>query len=121
KVEFYIESGVPDSATVTATHKRVGQPDNTKETVLSFVSISPTKLLLQTERSVLSIGGSTQIIARVLDKDDAPVKNAIVQFTTTKDASGGSLGQGVAYTDSSGVAKVVYNAGQNPTNTDGVI
>lgn len=121
KVEFFIESNVPDSATITATHKRTGQPDNTKETVLSFVSISPTKLLLQTERSVLSIGGSTEVIARVLDNDDAPVKNAIVQFTTTKDASGGSLGQGIAYTDSSGLAKVVYNAGQNPTKTDGVI
>ena len=121
KVEFYIESGVPDSATVTAKHKRAGQPDNTKETVLSFVSIEPTKLLLQTERSVLSVGGSTQVIARVLDKDDAPVKNAIVQFTTTLDASGGNLGQGVAYTDSSGRATVVYNAGQNPTKTDGVV
>lgn len=121
KIEFFVKSDVPDSATITATHKRTGQPNNTKETVLSFVSVSPTKLLLQTERSVLSVGGSTEVIARVLDNDDAPVKNAIVQFTTTKDASGGSLGQGVAYTNSSGVARVVYNAGQNPTKTDGVI
>ncbi|MFT0772329.1 Ig-like domain-containing protein [Psychrobacter aquimaris] len=121
KLEFYVESSVPDSATITATHRRTNQPDSIKETVLSFVSVSPTKLLLQTERSVLSVGGSTQVIARVLDSDDAPVKNAIVQFTTTKDASGGSLGQGVAYTDSSGVAKVVYNAGQNPTKTEGVV
>ncbi|MFK3917077.1 Ig-like domain-containing protein [Psychrobacter sp. NPDC078501] len=121
KLEFYIESSVPDSATITATHRRTNQPDSIKETVLSFVSVSPTKLLLQTERSVLSVGGSTQVIARVLDSDDAPVKNAIVQFTTTKDASGGSLGQGVAYTDSSGLAKVVYNAGQNPTKTEGVV
>ena len=121
KIEFFVKSDVPDSATITATHKRTGQPNNTKETVLSFVSVSPTKLLLQTERSVLSVGGSTEVIARVLDNDDAPVKNAIVQFTTIKDASGGSLGQGVAYTNSSGVARVVYNAGQNPTKTDGVI
>ena len=118
KVEFFIESNVPDSATVTATHTRL---DNTKNTVLSFVSVNPTKLLLQTERSVLSIGGSTKVIARVLDKDDAPVKNAIVLFTTTKDASGGSLAQGFAETDSSGLATVTYNAGQNPTQTDGVI
>ena len=118
KVVFFIESNVPDSATVTATHTRL---NNTKNTVLSFVSVNPTKLLLQTERSVLSIGGSTKVIARVLDKDDAPVKNAIVLFTTTKDASGGSLAQGFAETDSSGLATVTYNAGQNPTQTDGVI
>ncbi|WP_372887281.1 Ig-like domain-containing protein [Psychrobacter sp.] len=121
KVEFFIESSVPDSATITATHRSVGQPDNTKQTVLSFVSVSPTKLLLQTERSVLSVGGATEVIARVLDANDAPVKNAIVQFTTIKDSSGGSLGQGVAYTDASGLARVTYNAGQNPTQTDGVI
>lgn len=118
QVVFFIESNVPDSATVTATHTRL---NNTKNTVLSFVSVNPTKLLLQTERSVLSIGGSTKVIARVLDKDDAPVKNAIVLFTTTKDASGGSLAQGFAETDSSGLARVTYNAGQNPTQTDGVI
>jgi len=121
KVEFFIESSVPDSATITATHRSVGQPDNTKQTVLSFVSVSPTKLLLQTERSVLSVGGATEVIARVLDVNDAPVKNAIVQFTTIKDSSGGTLGQGVAYTDASGLARVTYNAGQNPTQTDGVI
>src|SRR5699024_5968500 len=60
------------------------------------------------------------VVARVLDKDDAPVKNAIVQFTTIRDSSGGSLGQGVAYTDDSGVATVLYNAGSNPTSTNGV-
>ena len=59
--------------------------------------------------------------AKVLDKDDAPVKNAIVQFTTSKDASGGSLVSPVAYTDNNGQAIVVYNAGQNPTATNGVI
>lgn len=121
KVEFFIASNVPDSATITATHRRVGQQNTTKQTVLNFVSVSPTKLLLQTERSVLSTGGSTEVIARVLDDNDAPVKNAIVQFTTIKDASGGSLSQAVKYTDASGLAKVTYNAGQNPTQTNGVI
>ncbi len=56
-----------------------------------------------------------------MDKDDAPVKNAIVQFTTIKDASGGNLGKGVAYTDDSGLATVIYNSGSNPTSTNGVI
>lgn len=115
KVEFYIDSNVPGKAILRAEYG-----SETRENILTFVSINPTKLLLQTERSIVSVGGSTPVIARVLDKNDAPVKNAIVQFTTIKDSSGGSLGQGVAYTDDSGVATVLYNAGSNPTSTNGV-
>lgn len=115
KADFYIDSSVPGIATVRAEYG-----NETKETPLSFVSIEPSKLLLQIERAVVSVGGSTSVIARVLDKNDAPVKNAIVQFTTIRDASGGSLGQGFAYTNDSGVATVIYNAGQNPTSTNGV-
>lgn len=115
KVEFYIDSNVPGKAILRAEYG-----GETRENILTFVSINPTKLLLQTERSIVSVGGSTPVIARVLDKNDAPVKNAIVQFTTIKDSSGGSLGQGVAYTDDSGVATVLYNAGSNPTSTNGV-
>ena len=116
KVEFFVDSNVPGTATIRAEHSNAA-----KETTLSFVSIMPTKLLLQIERSVLNVSGSTSVVARVLDKDDAPVKNAIVQFTTTKDSSGGSLGQSVVFTDDSGRAKVTYTAGQNPTSTNGVI
>lgn len=115
KVTFDIISQVPGIATIRAEHG-----SDTKETTLSFVSTNPTKLLLQIERAVVSVGGSTEVIAKVLDKDDAPVKNAVVQFTVIRDASGGSLSQGVAYTDDSGRAKVTYNAGQNPTSTNGV-
>lgn len=115
KIEFYIDSKVPGKATLRAEYGT-----EVRETFVSFVSIEPRKLLLQTERSIISIGGSTAVIARVLDKDDAPVKNAVVQFTTIRDSSGGSLGQGVAYTDDSGLATVIYNAGSNPTSTNGV-
>lgn len=116
QVIFYVESAVPGNATVTAEYG-----NESKATTINFVSVEPTKLLLQIERAVISTGGSTKVIAKVLDDDDAPVKNAIVQFTTTKDASGGSLEQAVAYTDNNGQAVVNYNAGQNPTRTDGVV
>ncbi|MDN6275690.1 hypothetical protein [Psychrobacter sp.] len=116
QVVFYVESGVPGNANITAEYD-----NDATATTINFVSTAPTQLLLQIERAVISTGGSTQVIARVLDVDDAPVKNAIVQFTTTKDASGGSLGQAVAYTDNNGQAIVTYNAGQNSTSTDGVV
>lgn len=116
KVVFYVNSSVPGKATLKAEYKQ-----EIKESSLSFVSVTPNKLLLQVSNSVLSVGGTTSVVARVLDKNDAPVKNAIVQFTTTKDASGGELNQGVAYTDEGGVARVTYTAGQNPTSSDGVV
>ncbi|WP_435979058.1 hypothetical protein [Psychrobacter sp. DM4] len=112
---FYTESNVPGTATVRADYG-----SDSKEEVVNYVSIEPSKLILQIERAVLSTGGATSVIARVLDKDDAPVKNAIVQFTTVRDASGGSLSQGFGYTNNNGLATVTYNAGQNPTSTDGV-
>lgn len=115
-IEFYVASNVPGTSIIRADYGS----DN-KETVINFVSIEPSKLLLQIERAVLSAGSSTSVIAKVLDKSDAPVKNAIVQFTTIKDASGGSLSQGFAYTDNNGQATITYSAGQNPTNTDGVV
>lgn len=115
QVDFYIDSNVPGKAILRAEYG-----NESRETILSFVSINPTKLLLQTELAVISVGGSTPVIARVLDKNDAPVKNAIVQFTTIRDSSGGGLGQGVAYTNDSGIATVIYNAGPNPTSTNGV-
>ena len=117
QVIFYVKSAVPGNATITAEYGN----NNSKTSTINFVSTEPTKLLLLLERAVLSTGGSTSVVAKVLDKDDAPVKNAIVQFTTIKDASGGSLVSPVAYTDNNGQATVVYNAGQNPTATDGVI
>jgi len=116
QVVFYVESAVPGNATVTAEYG-----NESKDTTINFVSIEPKKLSLQIERAVVNTGGSTQVSAKVLDKDDAPVKNAIVQFTTTKDASGGNLSPAFAYTDNNGQAIVTYNAGQNPTATNGVI
>ncbi len=116
KVDFYIDSNVPGTATVRADYK-----GESKQTTLNFVSIEATKLLLQIERAVIKVGDSTAVVARVLDRNDAPVENAIVQFTTIKDSSGGSVSQGVALTDSSGVATVNYKSGQNSTSTNGVV
>lgn len=115
KVEFYLDSKVPGKATIRAEYGT-----DYRETVVSIVSITPTKLLLKPDLTVVSVGGSTEVTARVLDKDDAAVKNAIVQFTTLKDASGGSLSQSVAYTDDKGIATVTYSAGSNPTSINGV-
>ena len=115
-VEFYIESDVLGIVSITAEY---GQDQ--KSTLLNIVSIDPRKLLVQTKRSVLTTGGSTKVMAKVLDNNDAPVKNAIVQFTTTKDSSGGRLDRSIAYTNNDGEAEVTYAAGNNPTSTDGVV
>lgn len=117
QIIFYVKSAVPGNATITAEYGN----NESRTSTINFVSTEPKKLLLQLERAVINTGGSTQVIAKVLDTNDAPVKNAIVQFTTIKDASGGGLVSPVAYTDNNGQAMVVYNAGQNPTATNGVI
>ena len=76
---------------------------------------------MQVEKSVLKVGETTSVIVRVLDEDDAPIKNALVAFTTTQDSSRGKLSKGLAYTDENGMATVNYTAGRNPTGSDGVV
>lgn len=115
KVEFYLDSKVPGKATI-----RAESGTDYRQTTVNIVSITPSKLLLQSDLTVVSLGGSTAVTTRVLDKNDVAVKNAIVQFTTIKDASGGSLSKAVAYTDENGIATVTYNAGSNPTSINGV-
>lgn len=116
KVTFYIKSYAPGGATITAKYG-----EDTKQSNIEFISLIPSKILMQVEKSVLKVGETTSVIVRVLDEDDAPIKNALVAFTTTQDSSRGKLSKGLAYTDENGMATVNYTAGRNPTGSDGVV
>lgn len=114
---FQIQSSVTGSDKLTVEYNVVNNGVTSTTTVedsINFVSISPAKLSLQVEKTVVSPTGSTNVYAKVLDANDAPVKNALVNFTTKQDASGGQLSSATAMTDASGIATVVYSAGSNP-------
>ena len=115
KVDFYIDSSVAGIANISAQYG-----EEKKETILNFVSIEASKLQLTVDRAVISVGESTQVIAKVLDEKDRPIKNAIVQFSLVNDSSRGTISTGVVYTDNNGDATVTYRAGLTPTSLNGV-
>ncbi len=115
KATFYIQSDITGIGTLTVEYNDERKQDN-----ISFVTTNPVKLSLQPERKTINTNSSTRIIAKVLDANDNPVKNAIVTFVHSQDASGGNLSSSVAITDASGVASIVYNSGISPTQNDGV-
>lgn len=90
------------------------------ETNMSFITTKAEKLILQLTNSALTVNGETKVIALVKDANDAPVKNAIVEFTILKDPSAGTLSTAYALTDDAGVATISYFAGSTPTPNEGV-
>lgn len=67
-------------------------------------------MLFQAVKSVITPGGSTEIVATVKDKNDVPVEGQTVVFGRASDSSAGRLSAATAITDSKGEARVVYKA-----------
>ena len=87
---------------------------------ITFITDKVAKVLTQVINTTVSTNGETKIIATVRDNKDAPVKNAIVDFTLLQDASSGKLSTGTAVTDEAGNAIISYFAGATPTPVNGV-
>ena len=76
--------------------------------------------MLQVTNSTVSVNGETNVIATVRDSNDAPIKNALVEFSIVADPSSGRLSSATALTNDSGVAQIAYFAGGVPTPVNGV-
>ena len=84
-----------------------------------FRATTPTKMLLQTVRSVIKPGGSTDIVATVRDENDTPVEGVTVVFSRSQDTSAGRLSAATAVTNERGEAVVTYQANAG-SRIDGV-
>ncbi|MGM8887338.1 Ig-like domain-containing protein, partial [Psychrobacter sp. 1U2] len=71
---------------------------------------TPAKMLFQAVKSVITPGGSTEVVATVKDRNDVPVEGQTVVFSRAADLSAGRLSAATAVTDSKGEARVVYLA-----------
>ena len=111
-----IQSKSPGVATLTVEYNGAKQ----LEQDITYITDKVAKLLVQVTNITVSVNGETKVIASVRDAYDAPVKNALVEFSTIEDASGGKLSSGTALTDASGNAVVSYFAGKNATPVNGV-
>lgn len=117
-----VSSTFAGSANVSATINGVG----TITLPVSFVAVTPSKLVLQVSPSAIGAnqaGSTTQqatVLARVTDAQGNPVANKVVNFARTADPSNGNLSAASATTDANGEASVKYISGSLATASNGV-
>lgn len=97
------------TATVLGQTNSAGQPLTTTVDT-RFRATTPAKMLLQAVKSVITPGGSTEIVALVKDANDVPVEGVTVVFSRTSDSSAGRLSAATAVTNAKGEARVTYQA-----------
>ncbi|WP_372829614.1 hypothetical protein [Psychrobacter maritimus] len=97
-------------ATVLGETQPNGEPRYRATVDARFRATTPAKMLFQAVKSVITPGGSTEIVATVKDKNDVPVEGQTVVFSRASDSSAGRLSAATAITDSKGEARVVYKA-----------
>ena len=117
KAVFNLTSGVPGNAVLTVEDEQ-GKPllsDN-----ISFISRNVDKFFLNSDITIVNTNGEAKVVATVKDSLDRPIKNAIVEFSLVKDASGGRISNAYVLTDETGLATIRYYAGKVPTAVDAV-
>jgi hypothetical protein len=95
---------------------------NTLQTAVNetFVAGTPTQIVAQPAKSVLTPGGQTLITATVRDAIGNPAQGLVVTFNKQADDSNGSLSAPTATTDVNGQASVTFTAGGVSGATNGV-
>ena len=117
KAEFNLISGVPGNAVLTVEDEQAKplQSEN-----ISFISRNVDKFFLNSDITIVNTNGEAKVTATVKDSLDRPIKNAIVEFSLVKDASGGRISNAYVLTDETGLATIRYYAGKVPTAVDAV-
>lgn len=97
-------------AKVLGVNLQNGEPRYQTTVDTRFRATTPAKMLFQAVKSVITPGGSTEVVATVKDENDVPVEGQTVVFSRASDSSAGRLSAATAVTDSRGEARVVYQA-----------
>ncbi|WP_299187212.1 Ig-like domain-containing protein [uncultured Psychrobacter sp.] len=113
-VKFWLKSELAGTAVLQAKvlgeTLQNGEPRYQTTVDTRFRATTPAKMLFQAVKSVITPGGSTEIVATVKDKNDVPVEGQTVVFSRAADSSAGRLSAATAVTNSKGEARVVYKA-----------
>jgi len=112
-VTVFVSSSFPGTAVLTSTYQRVNQPVERVVADIRLRAVTPAKLLLQADQTVLVPNQSTRVVATVKDANDSPVSGAVVRFERLVDTSAGRLSSAVATTNDAGIATVTYTAGSS--------
>lgn len=116
----------PDTGSVTVTASTNVEDQASAVMEARFVSIEPTRILLQANPNALqpSTAGSnnrSSLEAKVLDERGNPVQDAEVSFSIVADPSGGGLSAASVRTDVNGRALNTFFAGPRGTGANQVV
>lgn len=115
----YVTSPSAGAATVSAILATSGSGNGTTaKREISFVSVTPTQIVVQADPTTLSPNSTGNIYAIVRDDSGNPVAGAKVIFTAP--SGGGQANPSIADTDASGVASTTFKADPNLTGKDSV-
>ena len=113
-----LRSSSAGPATLSVESASFGSPSTSVD--IEFVAVTPDQVTIDASSSRIDTNGSSTITALVTDINGNPVKNKTVDFTSA-DLKGGQLNPASATTNSSGVASVVFTAGDNATEEDEIV
>ena len=117
KATFTITSSSAGEAEVNV----IGVNDASASTRLDveFVAVMPDTLTLSGSPTRVDTAGTSELKALVVDVNGNPVKNVSVDFTSA-DLKGGQLSPASTMTDSDGIARIYFTAGNTPTEIDDI-
>ena len=120
KATIRLTSDFPGTATVSAiVDDTVTKKQIVATGTVSLVSKIADKLAIQAVTPILAPNGQTNIIAKVRDSNDNPVKGVVVNFEL-ENPLGGTLNTPNVTTNDKGEATVTFTAGSNDTGTEKV-
>lgn len=115
-----VASATIQSASAGVTSINATAPDGTSAAVeFEFVSRTPSSVWLQASPTTIAVNApgasasTSELLARVKDASNNPVKGVRVDFSADSDPSGGRISPPYALTDSAGIASSSFIAGPN--------
>jgi hypothetical protein len=92
----------------------------TAQATLEFIATMPTQIAVQASPSIIAAQGQSTLTATVRDANNNLVEGQVVDFSITKDSTGGSLSLPSATTNVQGQASTVYTASTTTSASNGI-
>jgi len=124
-----VTTDIEGKATITITSSSAGSAEITVQGVndpsantslnVEFIAVNPETISLTGSPTRVDTTGTSELRALIVDINGNPVKNMNVNFTSA-DLMGGQLSPASAVTDSQGIARTFFTAGNSPSETDDI-
>jgi len=117
RATIQLTSGSAGPAKITVEAADSGVPNTSID--VEFVATVPSKVEIDASSTRVNTNETSTIMALITDANGNPVKNQVVDFTSS-DLKGGQLNPASSKSNSAGIASVTFTAGENATQVDDI-